>query len=158
MNLTQIGHLFGVSSHKVGKWLAKIGLRVPGKQGLKPSPSAHTGGFVKDVPSRNQGYQWVWHVENTVKALTEAGHALNVQPGCTLVAQSNLNGPFAYRHHPQFGHEVVNGDGSVTIWVMGEDNARLLCRVLNLADKHGVIRRAFPEKHTTGALTQVGRA
>lgn len=143
MTLGQIGEVFGTSSHQTGRWLAKIGLRVEGKQGLKPSREAYAGGFVKDVPSRNQGYCWAWHAEKTVKALEEAGHEVCLSPGSELLAPARLNGPFTQRTHPQFGHEVVNGDGSVTVWVTGEDNARFLCRLLNLADKNGLVSRAL---------------
>ena len=55
MSLTQIGEVFGTTSHQVGRWLAKIGLRSQAKQGMKPSRDAYSGGYVKDVPSRNQG-------------------------------------------------------------------------------------------------------
>jgi hypothetical protein len=143
LSLTQIGDVFGTTSHKVGRWLAQIGLRYESKQGLKPSRDAYAGGFVKDVPSRNQGYCYAWHTEKTVKALVEAGHKVSIQPGHELLAPCRLNGPFRCRPNAQIGHEIVNADGTVAVCVTGEDNARFLTRLLNLADKHGVVGRVL---------------
>lgn len=156
MSLTQIGEVFGTTSHQVGRWLTQIGLRYESKQGKKPSRDAYAGGFVKDVPSRNQGYCWVWHVEKTVKALEGAGHKVAIQPGHELLAPCRLNGPFQCRTNPQFGHEVVNGDGTVAVCVTGEDNARFLTRLLNLADKHGVVARVLGHTPDVGEETVAG--
>lgn len=141
MSLTQIGEVFGTTSHQVGRWLAKIGLRTEGKQGLKPSREAYAGGYVMDVPSRNQGYIWAWHTEKTVKALEDAGHKVAIQPGNALLLPCKLSGPFQHRANPQFGYEIVNADGSVAVLVTGEENARFVCQLLNLAEKHGVVAR-----------------
>jgi len=146
LSLTQVGEVFGTTSHKVGRWLAQIGLRYESKQGLKPSRDAYAGGFVKDVPSRNQGYCYAWHTEKTVKALVEAGHKVAIQPGHDLLAPCRLNGPFRCRPNAQIGHEIVNADGTVAVCVTGEDNAQFLTRLLNLADKHGVVVRALGGK------------
>lgn len=143
LTLGQLGEVFGTTSHQVGRWLTQIGLRYECKTGKKPSRDAYSGGFVKDVPSKGQGYIWAWHAEKTVKALEEAGHKVVIQPGHELLAPCRLNGPFQCRPNPQFGHEVVNGDGTVAVCVTGEDNARFLMRLLNLADKHGVVRRVL---------------
>ena len=140
MTLTQIGEVFGVSNQMVGKWLVKLGLRTDAN---RPSRAAFDGGYVKAGPSRGQGYNWVWHSEKTVMALTEAGHKLALHPACELLAPCQLNGPFHYRPNPAFGFEVVNGDGTVAVWVRGEKNAKFLCNVLNLADRNGVVSRVL---------------
>ena len=69
--LTQIGEVFGASSHQVGKWLVEIGLLTEGK---RPSTAAFDGEFVTQGPSRGNGYNWVWHSVRTVAALEKAGH------------------------------------------------------------------------------------
>lgn len=146
MSLTQIGDIFGTTSHKVGRWLVKIGLRYEGKQGLRASKKAHDEGYVKDVGTGGGGYMWAWHTEKTVKALEDAGHEVVIQPGHDLLAPCRLNGPFEYRPNSQFGHEVVNGDGTVAVCVTGEENVRFVTRLLNLADKHGIVRRVLGDK------------
>jgi hypothetical protein len=157
MSLTQIGELFGVSNQQVGKWLATIGLREKGKNGLKPTREAYAGGFVKDVPSRGQGYIWAWHSEKTVKALEQAGHKLVALPGSELLMPVQLNGPFQHRPHPQFGQEIVNGDGSVCLWAQGEHNARFLCQLLNLAHSKGVVDRILGSASNVVAVTATAK-
>lgn len=155
LTLGQLGEVFGTTSHKVGRWLVQIGLRYESKQGLKPSRDAYGGGFVKDVPSRNQGYCYAWHAEKSIKALVEAGHKVSIQPGHELLAPCRLNGPFRYRPNAQIGHEIVNADGSVAVCVTGEDNARFLTRLLNLADKYGVVQKAIRSEENSRDETQV---
>jgi hypothetical protein len=71
MSLTELGKLYGVSSHKIGKWLVDLGLRTQAK---KPSPRAFRDGFVEQRPSTQPAtYFWVWHAERTMKALEQAG-------------------------------------------------------------------------------------
>ena len=143
LSLTQIGELFGVSNQQVGKWLAEIGLREKGRHGLRPSGKAYAGGYVKDVPSRNQGYCYAWHAEKTVEALQEAGHEIVATPGSDLLVPIQLNGPFECRAHPKFGAEIVNGDGTVAVWVSGEENSHFVCRILNLAHAKGLLDRVL---------------
>jgi hypothetical protein len=140
MTLTQIGEVFGVSNQQVGKWLAKLGLRTDAN---RPSREAFDGGYVKAGPSRGQGYNWVWHSEKTVRALSEAGHKSALLLACELMASGQLNGPFEYRPSPVIGFEVANGDGTVAVWVRGEKNARLVCNVLNAADRCGVVSKVL---------------
>jgi hypothetical protein len=138
MTLTQLGELFAESNQKVGKWLVKLGLRTAAN---KPSREAFEGGYVEAGPSRNQGYNWVWHSDKTVAALTAAGHKLAVHPACELLAPCQLNGPFEVRSNLSFGFEVVNGDGTVAVWVRGRQNAKFVCDLLNVADRNGVVSR-----------------
>ena len=136
MTLTQIGEIFGVSSHQVGKWLVEIGLRGPEK---RPSREAFASGYVEQRPSRNQGYNWCWHSEKTIKALEMAKHCRISNPPQELVDPPMLNAPFRTRPNSNNGFDVVNGDGSVAVVVTGERNAAFLAKVLNLADQGGVI-------------------
>jgi hypothetical protein len=140
MTMSQIGELFGVSSHQVGKWLVEIGLRTDRKA---PSQLAFGGDFVTQAPSRNDGYNWVWHSARTVAALEKAGHRRIYNPPTYLVHPAKLKGPFGKRGNTENGYDIVNGDGSVAIVVSGEENADFMVKVLTLADRHGVIARHF---------------
>lgn len=73
-SLTQIGAMFGVSSHKCGRWLAELGLRDVGRS---PTDKAFKLGLVKQAPTNrgdDDGYFYIWSVPKTVKLLEEAGH------------------------------------------------------------------------------------
>lgn len=79
MSLTELGRLYGVSSHAVGQWLTTIGLRTPKK---KPSAKAHQGGYVDQRGSTQPGtYFWVWHAERTMRVLDDAGFKTPVGQG-----------------------------------------------------------------------------
>ena len=67
LSLTELGRLYGVSSHVVGKWLKGLGLRT---QDGRPSPEAYTQGYVVQRPSRHPGtYFWIWHADKTTAIL-----------------------------------------------------------------------------------------
>jgi hypothetical protein len=71
LSLTELGKLYGVSSHQIGKWLKQVGLRTKDN---KPSPRAFKEGYVEQRGSTQPGtYYWIWHGEKTLKVLTEAG-------------------------------------------------------------------------------------
>ncbi len=142
VNLTQLGSLFGVSSHKAGEWLVQVGLRTDRK---KPSRTAFEGKYVTTGPSRGEGtYAWVWHTEKTVKALEEAGHKRVNPPPLDLVVPPALNGPFTQRLTDSGMTEIVGGDGTVTTFVLGDENARTVCDLLNVAHRLGKIKTAPP--------------
>lgn len=72
LSLTEIGRLYGVSSHVVGRWLKGLGLR---KQDGKPSADAFAQGYVSQRPSRQPGtYYWVWHAAKTTRILDGMRH------------------------------------------------------------------------------------
>lgn len=69
--MKEIGTLFGVSSHKIGKTLKELGLRTPEN---KPSKKAFDLGLVKqrwaeDMPV----YLWAWHRDKIAALLEQAG-------------------------------------------------------------------------------------
>lgn len=75
LSMTELGKLYGVSSHKMGKWLMELGLRDRNK---KPSRMAHEKGFVEQRDSTQPGtYFWVWNAGKTTWALEKAGHKRN---------------------------------------------------------------------------------
>ena len=66
MTLTQLGQLFGVSSHNVGKWLKSLGLR--DEEGL-PTKKAHDGRYCKQTLAGDKGTLWLGeniHLESTI--------------------------------------------------------------------------------------------
>jgi len=140
MALTQIGELFGATSHDVGKWLVKLGLRTAAK---RPSSLAFDGKFVSQGPSRGDGCNWVWHSQRTVAALEQAGHRRIFNPPPYLVDPPKLVGPFTKRANETNGYDVVGGDGVVAIVVAGETNADFVVELLNVADKHGALAKAM---------------
>jgi hypothetical protein len=72
LSLTELGRLYGVSSHMMGRWLVALGLRTREK---KPSRDAFQGGYVSQRASTQPGtYFWVWHGERTMRLLHEAGY------------------------------------------------------------------------------------
>lgn len=67
---TELGKIFGVSSHTMGVWLRDAGLRGPDG---KPTTTGH--GYADTRPSTNPGtYFWVWHKERTLRLLESLGH------------------------------------------------------------------------------------
>jgi len=154
MTLTQIGELFGVTSHQVGKWLVEIGLRTSDK---RPSAEAFDGGYVEQRPSRNQGYNWCWDSAKTVEALEKAGHRRIPNPPPGLVDPPLLNGPFQTRPNTSNGFDVVNGDGSVAVVVTGERNALFLAKVLNTADQCGTLARHMDKTRMGASAPSVPR-
>jgi hypothetical protein len=72
LSLTELGRLYGVSSHIMGRWLVALGLRTGDK---KPSTAAFQGGYVTQRASTRPGtYFWVWHAQRTMRMLGEAGY------------------------------------------------------------------------------------
>jgi len=64
---TEIGELYEVSSHVVGRWLKALGLRTDDG---RPSQKAFDEHFVAQRSSRGEGtYFWVWHRERTTELL-----------------------------------------------------------------------------------------
>lgn len=138
MSLSQLGEVFGVSNQQVGKWLVQLGLRTSDN---KPSAEAFQGGYVEQMPSRNQGYTWSWHSEKTVAALEAAGHLRVLNPPSELVQPPALKGPFSLRKNGDGTHQIVSTDGAVAVAVAGEGNAAFVKKLLNAAQKVGMIER-----------------
>lgn len=67
LSLTEIGRIYGVSSHVAGRWLKGLGLRTDSGQ---PSRQAFTEGYVAQRPSRQPGtYYYVWYAKKTTSLL-----------------------------------------------------------------------------------------
>lgn len=68
--MRQLGSMFGVSSHVIGKKLKEAGLRTPLGD---PSQEARVGGYVKHVRRDDGICFWAWNVEKTTAVLKSAG-------------------------------------------------------------------------------------
>ena len=87
--MTEIGKLFGVSSHVIGRKLNEIGLR----NGRKPSRDAFNGGYCEERwASDLRGYCWAWAKTKTIEALQEAGMKRIDEPPSN-VASSGIQPP-----------------------------------------------------------------
>jgi len=69
--MKEIGRLFGVSSHAVGRKLMELGYRTSTK---KPSSAAFQAGMVQQKHTFDYtNYLWAWNVAKTVPLLEQAG-------------------------------------------------------------------------------------
>lgn len=135
LSQTDLGKLFNATSHEIGKWLVECGLR---NQFKKPTKRAFDEGFVTTTGTNRGnpgGYFYVWSREKTVAALQSAGHRL--KPHFDPAIDGRLRGPFEARKSSANGFELVDVNGHIAIWVMGEKNAQVVVELMNLATKHG---------------------
>lgn len=134
---TQLGMLFGESSHVVGRWLKELGLRLPNG---KPSPRAIEAGWVTTCSDGPVSFP-VWSKDKVVAALERAGHRRQGSdpqaPAPTLSTTITLVGPFSTRQESEDGWAIVGGDGIVSQWLRGRANAVFVTDLLNLAHKCG---------------------
>lgn len=129
LNQTQLGELFGVSSHAIGKWLEESGL----KKDKMPSHRAHSGNYCKRTDNGKGGWYYVWHRKKTIRALEKAGHERKDKP---LPIGQGLHGPFVLREVGDFC-EVLNGDGTIGMWSVNCPAVRQLIKLMNLGYDHG---------------------
>ena len=67
LSQTELGKLYGVSSHQIGKWLKGLSFRTRDGQ---PSREALSSGLVARAPSTQPGtYFYVWHAQRTTEQL-----------------------------------------------------------------------------------------
>lgn len=67
LSLTELGEIYGVSSHVVGKWLKQLGLRT---ESGKPSDQANNERYIAQRPSTQPGtFFYVWHESKTTALL-----------------------------------------------------------------------------------------
>lgn len=132
--LGAIGAMFGETSHVCGKWIAELGLR---KVGGAPTAKAFELGLPKKAPTNRgnrDGYFYVWHVEKTAKLLEEAGHR-QIQEGSPPSAPKPiLVAPFSMKQSGNY-FEILNADGDVFCWCLGEKGAEFIVKIFNKADE-----------------------
>ncbi len=133
---SELGKLFGVSSHTIGKWLVDCGLRDHNGQ---PTRRAIDEKFCGPLLATMQYTNIGWNPDKTVPLLISHGHKLVDQPPSWLVQTSNLHGPFAISvSNPNV---VVNSDGDFVAETSSAKHSTVISRLLDLAHKHGVIER-----------------
>lgn len=69
INLTALGHIYGVNASDAGRWLKGVGLREPDG---RPSRKAVSEGFVREEAS-GFGSHWLWQREMTCEVLDGMG-------------------------------------------------------------------------------------
>jgi hypothetical protein len=133
LNQRQLGHLFGVSSHQVGRWLKEIGLR---RYDGEPAQKAIDEGIAAPVNLDDGTHPfWAWAKEATVRILEAAGHARVSAATTPLAPLPQLLGPFTAKRSDAEGDgfEVADSNGLVAIWCRGEELAGRVVKLLNLA-------------------------
>lgn len=131
----QIGQMLGVSSHEIGRWLFKLGLR--NRKG--PSEEALATKLAKPVENGPAGF-YCWQKERIVELLVNAGCGGKIsKDGPADQPTPVLKGPYFCRPSGEGGdgYEIVSGNGTVGIWTRGQGNAQRLTALLNLAYEHG---------------------
>ena len=72
LSLTELGQLYGVSSHKVGRWLKNLGWRT---EDGRPSSEAFQQNLVGQRESRQPGtFFYVWSAQETISMLDDMGY------------------------------------------------------------------------------------
>ncbi len=138
MSLTQLGELFGVTSHKIGKWLKDLDLR---DEESLPTKKAHEGRYCKQTSAGEKCTLWVWETEKTVAVLKKEGHPMLLDPPRDLVSPAILNGPFTVRATANSICVIENADGSDCVRVNNSMTAEVIVRLLNAAHKSGHLYR-----------------
>lgn len=132
MDLNELGRLFGVSGRQIGSRLKELGLR---DRFGNPSTQAENQRLIDYDYERHGTYTKLWHVERTVKILQDAGLEPASPAPTDLIDPPELTGPFSVKELDCDQWQLVGGDGEVAIFVIGEINALVLQRVLNIAHK-----------------------
>lgn len=66
MSMRQIGESYNQTSHVIGRWLTRCGLREAGQ----PTEKAMQDGFCKKIYAEEIGiWIWVWHARKTLAVL-----------------------------------------------------------------------------------------
>jgi hypothetical protein len=72
LTMKEIGVIFGMTSHQIGKLLKQFGLRT---EAGKPSRMAFDGGYCDQRWTHDMNnYCWAWHAEQTVALLQKNGY------------------------------------------------------------------------------------
>ncbi len=71
-----------------------------------------------------------WYRDRTIHALEAAGHLRVDQE-----KSNRLIGPFEARRSGINGFEIVSSDGTTGVWVIGEENANELVKLMTQAQR-----------------------
>lgn len=130
-----LGRLFGESSHKINQWLENAGLR--DSRTKNPTLLARNEGYSAEI--WNEGYpQQAWIPQKVLPKFVEHGHPLVIDLPSDLVEPVQLIGPFQSRDR-----SILNAENDRIAFVSSPENAKFVCRVLNIAYNTGLIDRCF---------------
>lgn len=136
MNQTDLGRLFGVTSHVIGRWLTKAGLK-----GVTPTPQAIRDGYAVSCPFDETRAGWYWVPDKVVPVLLADGHELVPDLPIDLVVIPDLHGPFEISQADP--RVILNGDKSVALRAGSARNARAIHHFLLLAESVGGLAKAL---------------
>ena len=139
LSQSQLGLVFGVSSHVIGDWLNQLGLRDP--QTKRPTREAHQEQFCEQVMN-GTGYFWSWRSQPTVERLIAAGHPLVLELPESIVEPPPLNGPF--KLSTQKSNCVLNNDGTLAAMTTNARNAGMILKLLQCGYRIGLDRVLTP--------------
>ena len=147
LNQRQLGEYFGVSSHVTGRWLKAAGLRDPSGS---PSLVAIEADFVVrvDVGDGIRPF-WAW-TKKTVEFLEQQGHMRPLVDTDGAPPETQLTGPFTSRSNDGDGHEIVDSNGVVGVWVRGEENAKEVVMLMNLSHERRSLWKGLPSNPSSG--------
>jgi hypothetical protein len=134
---TQLGQLFGATSHDIGKWLVHCGLK--DIETKRPTREAHNENYCDMAPSGMTNYSWEWVAEKTVQRLIDAGHPLATELPPQFVEPPKLIGPFQIKKADS--KIILNGEGRPVLQMTVAEHAKALIRILEAAHKTGAIER-----------------
>ena len=138
---TQLGQLFGATSHEIGRWLKELGYKRPNN---RPSDEAILSGMANNVTIGPVHFP-VWNKEEVVTLLEANGHRRSdsdePEAAPSRSNEVTLVGPFSARYNGGDGYELLDGNGEVGIWVRGEANAERVAALLSLAGDCGKLGR-----------------
>ena len=140
---TQLGKLFGVSSHTIGRWLKEVGLRRPDGE---PTQKAIDGGIAVSVTLDGDAHSfWGWAKGPTIRILEAAGHQLvsttavpSSPPQTSNPLPDNLTGPFSAKSNGGDGFAIEDANGIAGYWTRGEKRTKKLVEILNYFHDKGV--------------------
>lgn len=153
LNQTQLGKLFGATSHDIGKWLISCGLK--DQSTGRPTREAHQEQCCDTAPSGLSNYSWEWVAEKTVQRLVEAGHPLATELPPELVEPPELVGPFQMK--TASSKIILNGEGRPVLQLTVAAHAKVLMRILEAAHKTGAIERMLKSEPVIKATAGLGR-
>ena len=136
--MKDLGRLFGVSGRKIGSHLSELGLR---DHWGKPSQQAENQRLIDYDYERHGTYTKLWHVDKTVKILEDDGLELAIRPPTDLVEPPRLIGPFTIQDAILDAWHVIGLDGEIVATVIGEQNAKAIRNLMNLAHENGNFER-----------------
>ena len=137
MNMTEVGKIFGVTSHVVGKWLKQMGLR---RHNGTPSSDAYEHGLIDSDFNEYGTYNVLWDAARVIAILDEAGHKRANPPPADLVEAPFLRGPFEAEEGGDGVWVIAGADEQKLISASGDTNAKVLTHILNLAHEGGYLK------------------